>query len=111
MEIPQQAVLLRIFTGENHHAGLHPLYEAIVLKARAAQLAGTTVLRGALGFGATSHLHQPHLLRLSQDLPIVIEIVDAKEKIDAFLPVLDAMLDSGMVTVEPVQVLHYRHKR
>lgn len=110
MEIPRQAVLLRIFIGENHHAGTHPLYEAIVLKARAAQLAGTTVLRGSLGFGATSHLHQTHLLSLSQDLPMVIELVDSAEKIDAFLPVLDQMLDSGLVTLEPVQVIHYRHK-
>jgi PII-like signaling protein len=110
MEIPRQAVLLRIFTGENHHSGNHPLYEAIVLKAREAQLAGATVLRGPLGFGATSHLHQTHLLRLSQDLPMVIEIVDSEEKINAFLPQLDGLIDSGLVTLENVQVIHYRHK-
>ena len=110
MEIPRQAVLLRIFIGEDDHTGMHPLYEAIVLKARAAHLAGATVLRGPLGFGAASHLHQTHLLRLSQDLPMVIEIVDSEENINAFLPQLDGLIDSGLVTLENVQVLRYQHQ-
>ncbi|HVA80417.1 MAG TPA: DUF190 domain-containing protein [Candidatus Binataceae bacterium] len=108
MQLPREAKLLRIFIGEKDRHDGHPLYEAIVLKARALHLAGATVLRGPLGFGQTSHLHTTKLLRLSDDLPIVIEIVDAQEKIDAFIPVLDAMMGSGMVTIENVQVLQYR---
>lgn len=107
MRVPREAVLLRIFLGEDDKHERVPLYEAIVLKAREMQLAGATVLRGPMGFGHSSHLHTTKILRLSQDLPIVIEIVDAQEKIDPFLRVLDGMMSSGLVTLERVQVLQY----
>jgi hypothetical protein len=107
MQIPHDAVLLRIFFGENDKYGQLPLYEAIVLKAREMHLAGATVLRGPIGFGHSSHIHTTKILRLSQDLPIVIEIVDSQDKIDAFVPVLDGMMSSGLVTLEKVQVLQY----
>jgi PII-like signaling protein len=107
MQIPRDAVLLRVFFGENDKHGHLPLYEAIVLKAREMNLAGATVLRGPMGFGHSSHIHTTKILRLSQDLPIVVEIVDSQEKIDAFLPTLDGMMSSGLVTIEKVQVLHY----
>jgi PII-like signaling protein len=108
MELPHDSVLLRIFIGESdRHAG-HPLHEAIVLKARELHLAGATVLRGAMGFGKSSRLHTTKILRLSVDLPLVIEIVDCEEKINAFLPELDGMIGGGMVTLEKVRVLHYR---
>jgi PII-like signaling protein len=109
--IPRDAVLLRIFIGEDDKFEHRPLYEAIVLKARELQLAGATVLRGPMGFGHSSHLHTTKILRLSQDLPLVIEIVDSKEKIDSFLPVLDTMMPSGLVTLEKVQVLQYGETR
>jgi PII-like signaling protein len=107
MQVPRDAVLLRIFFGEDDKSGHLPLYEAIVLKAREMHLAGATVLRGPMGFGHSSHIHTTKILRLSQDLPIVIEIVDSQEKIDSFLPVLDGMMSSGLVTLEKVQVLQY----
>jgi uncharacterized protein len=107
MQIPHDAVLLRIFIGEDERFDGKPLYEAIVLKARELQMGGATVLRGPLGFGKSSHLHSAKILRLSEDLPMVIEIVDSQEKIDAFIPVLDKMMGSGLVTVEKVQVLQY----
>jgi uncharacterized protein len=107
MQIPRDAVLLRIFVGESERADGKPLYEAIVLKARELQMGGATVLRGPMGFGRSSHLHTAKILRLSEDLPMVIEIVDAQEKIDKFLPVLDTMMGSGLITVEKVQVLQY----
>ena len=107
MQIPQQAVLLRIFIGEDDKFGGAPLYEAIVLKAREAHLAGATVLRGGMGFGHSSRLHTTKILRLSEDLPLVIEIVDSEEKINDFLPALDRMMSSGLVTLEKVQVLRY----
>ena len=107
MQVPRDAVLLRIFLGEDDKYQRLPLYEAIVLKAREMQLAGATVLRGPMGFGHSSHLHTTKILRLSQDLPIVIEIVDSQEKIDAFLPVIDGMMSSGLVTLEKVRVLQY----
>ena len=109
MELPRDAVLLRIFIGENERSARTPLYEAIVLKAREMRLAGATVLRGPMGFGLSSHLHTTKILRLSQDLPLIIEIVDTQEKIDAFLPTLDEMMASasGLVTLEKVQVLQY----
>ncbi len=107
MQIPRDAVLLRIFIGESDRSDHQPLYEAIVLKARELQLGGATVLRGPMGFGRSSHLHSAKILRLSEDLPMVIEIVDSQAKIDAFLPVLDKMMGSGLVTVEKVQVLQY----
>jgi len=107
MQIPRDAVLLRIFVGEDERYKHGPLYEAIVLKAREMHLAGATVLRGPLGFGHSSRLHTAKILRLSEDLPIIIEIVDSEEKIDAFLPVLDGMIGSGLVTLEKVKVLQY----
>jgi PII-like signaling protein len=107
MVMPRDAILLRVFCGEDDRHGSVPLYEAIVLKARETGLAGSTLIRGAMGFGRSSHLHTTKILRLSQDLPIVIEIVDSQEKIDAFLPLLDEMMDSGLVTLEKVQVLRY----
>jgi uncharacterized protein len=108
MQIPKDALLLRIFLGESDRWEHHPLYEAIVLKARELHLAGATVLRGPMGFGKTSHMHTAKILRLSTDLPLVIEIVDAKEKINEFLPVLDGMMGGGLVTLESVKVIHYR---
>jgi uncharacterized protein len=107
MQIPRDAVLLRIFIGESERSEHRPLYEAIVLKAREFQLGGATVIRGPMGFGRSSHLHSAKLLRLSEDLPMIIEIVDSQAKIDAFLPVLDQMMGSGLITVEKVQVLQY----
>ena len=107
MHVPREAVLLRIFIGEDDRIKGRPLYEAIVLKAREVGLAGATVLRGPMSFGKSSTLHTAKVLRLSEDLPMVIEIVDTQEKIDAFLPVLDAMMGSGLVTLERVQVLQY----
>src|SRR6185436_17125617 len=108
MQIPQDAVLLRIFIGESDRHRHQPLYEAIVLKAREMQMAGATVLRGPMGFGANSHLHTAKILRLSMDLPIVIEIVDSEEKINQFLPYLDEMVLEGLVTLEEVRVIKYR---
>lgn len=107
MQIPRDAVLLRVFFGEDDKFEHLPLYEAIVLKAREMGLAGATVLRGPMGFGHSSHIHTTKILRLSQDLPIVIEIVDGQEKIDTFLPVIDRMMTSGLITLEKVQVLKY----
>jgi len=107
MHVPREAVLLRIFIGENDRIKGRPLFEAIVLRAREAGLAGATVLRGPMSFGKSSRLHTAKVLRLSEDLPIVIEIVDTQEKIDAFLPMLDPMMGSGLVTLERVQVLQY----
>jgi hypothetical protein len=108
MTIPQDGCLLRIFIGESDKWQGKPLYEAIVLKARELHLAGATVLRGPMGFGANSRLHTVKILRLSEDLPIVIEIVDSREKIDEFLPHIDQMVQEGLVTLERVQVLKYR---
>ena len=107
MHIPEEAVLLRIFIGEGDRSEGKPLYEAIVLKAREMHLAGATVLRGPMGFGHSSHLHTSKILRLSEDLPFVIEIVDEESKINAFLPVLDKMMGSGLVTLERAKVLRY----
>jgi PII-like signaling protein len=108
MYIPTDAVLLRIFIGESDRWHHKPLYEAIVLAAREAHLAGATVLRGAVGFGKTSRLHTSKILQLSMDLPLIIEIVDAEDKINSFLPYLDKMIDGGLVTLEKVKVVHYR---
>ena len=108
MMIPRDGKLLRIFIGESDRAGGHPSYETIVELARSEGLAGTTVLRGIEGFGRSSRIHTARILRLSEDLPIVIEIVDAADKIDAFLPKLDPLVRGGMVTLERVEVLVYR---
>lgn len=110
MQIPKQALLLRIFIGEDDQFEGAPLHEAIVLRARELHLAGATVLRGPMGFGASSRLHTSKILRLSEDLPLVIEIVDSEEKINGFLPTLDGMMSSGLITLEKVQVLHYGSK-
>jgi PII-like signaling protein len=107
MQIPRDAMHLRIFIGEDDKLGSKPLYEAIVLKARELHLAGATVLRGPMGYGHSSRLHTAKIVRLSEDLPFVIEIVDSEEKINAFLPVLDSMMGNGLVTLEKVQVLQY----
>lgn len=108
MELPAESVLLRIFIGESDRHGHLPLHEAIVLKARETHLAGATVLRGAMGFGKASRIHTSKVLALSTDLPIIVEIVDREEKINAFLPELDRMMGGGLVTLEKVRVLHYR---
>ena len=107
MDIPHDAVLLRIFTSGGDHAGLEPLYSAIVKRALAAGLAGATVLKGPVGFGQSAQLHKTHLLGGSRDAQFVVEIVDAKEKIDGFLPVLDELMESGLVTLEAAKVLQY----
>ena len=107
MQVPKQAVLLRIFLGEDDRADGKPLYEAIVLKAREMHLAGATVLRGPLGFGQTSRLHTTRILRLSEDLPVVVEVVDAEERINALLEAIEPMMSGGLVTLERVQVLRY----
>ena len=111
MHLPEAAVLLRIFIGESDRHQHQPLYQAIVLKARELQLAGATVLRGPMGFGKSSHLHTAKILRLSMDLPMVIEIVDCGEKINAFLPLLDEMMGGDLVTLERAKVIRYQHQR
>lgn len=108
MKIPEEGWLLRIFIGESDQWNGVPLYEAIVKKARELHLAGATVLRGPMGFGATSRLHTTKILRLSEDLPMIVEIVDGKEKIDELMPHIDAMVQEGLVTLERVQVIKYR---
>lgn len=108
MNIPEDGYLLRIFVGESDKHGRRPLYEEIVLKAREVGLAGATVLRGVMGFGKNSVLHTTKILRLSEDLPMVIEIVDSLEKIERFLPELDAMITDGLVTLERVRVIQYK---
>jgi PII-like signaling protein len=108
MHLPHEALLLRIFIGESDRWHHQPLYEAIVLKARELHLAGATVLRGPMGYGKSSRLHTAKILRLSMDLPLVIEVVDSEEKIQAFLPVLDEMMKGGLVTLEKVRVIDYR---
>ncbi|MEX0645224.1 MAG: DUF190 domain-containing protein [Parvularculaceae bacterium] len=107
MQIPRDAMLLRIFIGESDRHDGRPLYERIVLKAREMHVAGATVLRAPMGYGRSSRLHTTKILRLSEDLPLIIEIVDSEAKINEFLPVLDAMMASGLVTLEKVQVLRY----
>src|SRR5512137_467714 len=108
MHLPQDAMLLRIFIGESDRWHHQPLYETIVLKARQMHLAGATVLRGPMGFGKSSRLHTAKILRLSMDLPMVVEIVDSEEKIQSFLPALDEMMGGGLVTLEKVKVVEYR---
>src|SRR5712691_6375236 len=104
MQIPHEAVLLRIFIGESDRWHHQPLYEAIVLKARELHLAGATVLRGPMGYGAASRIHTAKILRLSMDLPLVIEIVDTEEKVNSFLPFLEEMMGGGLVTLEKIKV-------
>jgi uncharacterized protein len=111
MDAPHDAVVLRIFTSIDDKSGLSPLFLAIVEKAREMRLAGATVLRGSLGFGQSAHLHQGHLFAIAPDLPVVIEIVDNEEKINEFLPVLDKMMESGLVTLEAAKILKYGRPR
>ena len=109
MKLPSDAYLLRIFIGESDKFDGRPLYEVIVEKARKKGMAGATVLRGCLGFGANSRIHTSKILRLSEDLPMVVEIVDTPDTIESFLPELDEMLQEGLVTLEKVKVIFYRH--
>jgi uncharacterized protein len=111
MKIPEQALLLRIFIGESDRYDGRPLYEAIVLRARELHLAGATVLRGSLGYGRSSRLHTAKILRLSEDLPLVIEIVDSEAKVEAFLPELESMMGSGLITLEKVRAIRYGDDR
>ena len=108
MKLAGEGLLVRIFVGESDRWEGAPLYEAIVQRAREKGLAGATVIKGIEGFGAHNFIHTTRILRLAEDLPIVIEIVDQRERIEAFLPELDAMIPEGLVTLEPVQVILYR---
>jgi PII-like signaling protein len=108
MNLPEEGYLLRVFIGESDKFGHKPLYEEIVLKAREAGLAGATVLRGVMGFGKNSILHTAKILRLSEDLPMVVEIVDSLEKVEAFVPTLNEMIKDGLVTIEPIRVIQYK---
>ena len=108
MKIPENGYLLRIFIGESDRWHHEPLYEAIVHKARELKMAGSTVLRGSMGFGAHSRLHTTKFLAMSDDLPIVIEIVDSRDKIDELMPHIDEMVQEGLVTLEEVEVIKYR---
>ncbi|MHB2149509.1 DUF190 domain-containing protein [Calditrichota bacterium LG25] len=108
MMLPEKGHLLRIFIGEDDRHGGKPLYEWIVHRAREAGLAGATVLRGLEGFGAHSRLHTAKFLRLSEDLPIIIEIVDTLDKIEAFLPIIDSAIEEGLATIEKVEIRFYR---
>jgi len=108
VQLPKDAMLARIFLGEADRAkGGLPLYEAVVLKAREMHLAGATVLRGPMGFGRNSHLHTAKILRLSADLPMIVEIVDVEAKVRSFLEAIEPMMGSGLVTLEKVQVIRY----
>ncbi|MFQ5735781.1 MAG: DUF190 domain-containing protein [Thermodesulfobacteriota bacterium] len=109
MKLPEEAEILRIFIGESDRYEGRPLYEAIVNEARKNGMAGATVLRGVLGFGVHSRIHTAKVLRLSEDMPIVVEIVDKTERIEAFLPGLDRMVGEGLITIEKVRVIAYRH--
>lgn len=111
MNIPEEGYLLRVIVGESDKHGPRALYELIVLRAREAGLAGATVFRGVMGFGKNSVLHTAKILRLSEDLPMTIEIVDTLEKVEAFLPVLDELITDGLVTLERVKVVQYKSSR
>jgi PII-like signaling protein len=111
MKLPEESDLLRIFVGESDRFEGRPLYQAIVEQARGRGMAGATVLRGLMGFGATSRLHTVKVLRISEDLPMVVEIVDRPERIEAFLPELERMVPEGLITIEKVRVIAYRGKR
>ena len=108
MQIPEDGYLLRIFIGESDRHGHHPLYEAIVMRARESGLAGATVTRGVMGFGKHSILHTAKILRLSEDLPMIVEIADSLERIEKFMPLLSEMITDGLVTLEQVRVIHYK---
>lgn len=110
MKLPEEGMLLRIFIGESDNYKGKALYEQIVLKARELNLAGATVTRGIMGFGADSRMHTAKLLRLSEDLPVVIEIVDTEENLNKLLPFLDEVVNEGLITLEKVRVIKYRHR-
>lgn len=110
MKLEGEAKLLRVFVGESDKWQGRPLHEAIVLEAKRAGLAGVTVFKGFMGFGAHSRIHSAKVLQLSEDLPILLEVVDSSDKIEAFLPVLDTMVGEGLVTLEKVQVIKYSHR-
>jgi PII-like signaling protein len=110
MKLPEEGLLLRILIGESDTHQGKALYEQIVLKARELNLAGATVLRGIMGFGATSRLHTAKLLRLSEDLPVVVEIVDTEENLNKLLPFLDDVVQEGLVTLERARIIKYRHR-
>jgi len=109
MKLPNEGMLLRIFIGETDKYHGKPLYEQIILKAKALNLAGGTVLRGLMGYGASSRVHSAKLLRLSEDLPVVVEIVDTEENLEKLIPFLDETVSDGLVTMEQVRVIKYRH--
>jgi PII-like signaling protein len=109
MKLAENSMLLRIFIGESDKYKGKPLYEVIVQKARELHLAGATVIRGILGYGVDSRMHKAKLLDLSEDLPIIIEIVDSQEKIDLLIPFLDENVTEGLITLEEVKVIKYRH--
>ncbi len=111
MNLPEDGVLLRIFIGESDRYGRKPLHEAIVNKAKELDLAGATVTRGIMGFGAASRVHTASLLRMSEDLPLIVEIVDSEPYIQRLLPFLDQVIEDGMVTLEKVRILHYHARR
>lgn len=109
MNLPSEAELLRIFIGESDKHGHRPLYEVLVEEARKRGMAGATVTRGIIGFGKNSRIHTAKILRLSEDLPLVVEIVDTPDKIAEFLPDLDGFIKEGLVTLEKIRVILYRH--
>jgi hypothetical protein len=109
MKLPEEGMLLRVFIGESDNHKGKPLYEQIVLKARELNLAGATVLRGIMGFGAHSRMHTAKILRLSEDLPVVIELVDTEENLNKLIPFLDEAVLEGLITLEKVRVIKYRH--
>ncbi len=111
MKLPEEGLLLRIFIGEMDSYKGKALYEQIVLKARELDLAGATVIRGIMGFGANSRLHTAKLLRLSEDLPVVVEVVDTEENLNKLLPFLDEAVEEGLITLEKARVIKYRHSR
>ena len=111
MKLPEESELLRVFVGESDRFEGRPLYQAIVEQARSRGMAGASVLRGLMGFGATSRLHTVKVLRISEDLPMVVEIVDRPERIEAFLPELEAMVPEGLITMEKIRVVAYRGKK
>lgn len=110
MKLPEQGTLLRVFIGESDIYKGKPLYEQIILKAKELHLSGATVLRGLMGFGADSHMHSAKILRLSDDLPIIIELVDSEENLNKLIPFLDEVVAEGLVTMENVRVIKYRNK-
>lgn len=110
MKLPEQAVMLKVFIGESDRYKGKPLYEQIVLKARELNLAGATVTRGLMGFGADSRMHSSKILELSEDLPIIIEIVDTEEQINLLMPFIDETVEEGLVTLEKMRVIKYRHR-